>query len=45
MKYCAFISYNRADAAVAKWLLRRLETYRVPKRPVGARGADGVIGR
>jgi hypothetical protein len=40
MKYCAFISYNRADTAVATWLLRRLETYRVPKRLVGTRGAD-----
>jgi tetratricopeptide (TPR) repeat protein len=45
VNYCAFISYNRADTAVAKWLLRRLETYRVPKRLVGTMGAHGVIGR
>ncbi len=45
VKYCAFISYNRADTAVATWLLRRLETYRVPKRLVGTMGAHGVIGR
>jgi tetratricopeptide (TPR) repeat protein len=45
MKYCAFVSYNRADTAVAKWLSRRLEAYRVPGRLVGTVGAHGVIGR
>ena len=44
MNYCAFISYTRPDSDVAEWLLRRLETYRVPRRLVGARGAYGVIG-
>ncbi len=43
MKYAAFISYSRADATVSKWLLRRLETYRVPRRLVGTQGAHGVI--
>jgi tetratricopeptide (TPR) repeat protein len=45
VRYCAFISYNRADAAIAQWLLRRLETYRVPKVLVGTTGVHGVIGR
>ena len=44
MNYRAFISYTRADTDVAIWLLRRLETYRVPRRLVGTRGAYGVIG-
>jgi tetratricopeptide (TPR) repeat protein len=45
MKYCAFISYNRADVAAAKWLQRRIETYRVPRRLVGTVGPHGVIER
>lgn len=45
MKYCAFLSYNRADVAVAKWLLRGLETYRVPKNLVGTAGKYGTITR
>jgi tetratricopeptide (TPR) repeat protein len=45
MKYCAFISYCRSDAADAKWLLRKLETYRVPRRLVGTQGARGPIQR
>lgn len=44
MRYRAFISYTRADQAWARWLMRRLETYRVPARLVGTPGADGPIG-
>ena len=29
--YCAFISYNHADEAVARWLQRSLESYRIPR--------------
>ncbi len=31
MRYQAFLSYSHRDAAVAKWLHRRLERYRPPK--------------
>lgn len=31
-RYSAFISYSHADAADARWLHRRLETYRLPRR-------------
>lgn len=44
MRYRAFISYTRADEAWARWLMRRLETYRVPARLVGTEGAYGPIG-
>ncbi|HJW46881.1 MAG TPA: toll/interleukin-1 receptor domain-containing protein, partial [Lysobacter sp.] len=45
MRFRAFLSYSHADAQWARWLLRRLETYRVPSRLVGTRGTDGEIGR
>ena len=45
MRFRAFLSYSHADAAWARWLLRRLETYRVPSRLVGTSGAHGEIGR
>ena len=45
MRFRAFLSYSHADAAWARWLLRRLETYRVPSRLVGTHGANGEIGR
>ncbi|MHB8911874.1 MAG: TIR domain-containing protein, partial [Lysobacter sp.] len=45
MRFGAFLSYSHADAAWARWLLRRLETYRVPARLVGTHGAYGEIGR
>lgn len=41
--YRAFISYSHADEAWARWLMRRLETYRVPRRLVGSDGAHGRI--
>jgi eukaryotic-like serine/threonine-protein kinase len=44
MRYRAFISYSHADEAWARWLMRRLETYRVPPRLVGRAGIDGPIG-
>jgi tetratricopeptide (TPR) repeat protein len=43
MRFRAFLSYSHADAAWARWLLRRLETYRVPSRLVGTTGTQGVI--
>lgn len=43
MRFRAFLSYSHADAEWARWLLRRLETYRVPSRLVGTRGAHGEI--
>lgn len=45
MRFRAFLSYSHADAAWARWLLRRLETYRVPSHLVGTQGTHGVIGR
>lgn len=35
MRYWAFISYSHADEAVATWLHRALETYRLPSKLVG----------
>jgi hypothetical protein len=43
-RFRAFLSYSHADAEWARWLLRRLETYRVPSRLVGTHGAHGEIG-
>jgi hypothetical protein len=43
-RFSAFLSYSHADAEWARWLLRRLETYRVPSRLVGTQGAHGPIG-
>jgi len=43
VRYSAFLSYSHADAAWARWLLRRLESYRVPRRLVGTPGVDGPI--
>lgn len=44
MRYSAFISYNHRDRAVATWLHRALETYRIPKHIQGREGALGIIG-
>ena len=44
MRYRAFISYTSVDAQWARWLIHRLETYRVPKRLVGTHGEHGLIG-
>jgi len=42
-KYWAFISYSHADKNWADWLHRALETYRIPKRLVGAESRDGKV--
>jgi tetratricopeptide (TPR) repeat protein len=43
VRYGAFLSYSHADQSTARWLLRRLEGYRVPSRLVGTHGSSGVI--
>ena len=43
VRYRAFLSYSHVDAAWARWLLRKLEGYRVPSRLVGTPGIDGPI--
>ena len=43
MRFRAFLSYSHVDAAWASWLLKRLETYRVPSRLVGTAGAHGPV--
>jgi tetratricopeptide (TPR) repeat protein len=45
MRFRAFLSYSHADTEWARWLLRRLETYRVPSRLVGTPGTHGEIGK
>ena len=44
-RYWAFISYSQHDAKWAQWLHRRLETYRVPDRWLGARIGNRTIPR
>jgi tetratricopeptide (TPR) repeat protein len=41
--YVAFISYSHKDAAVGRWLHRRLEAYRLPRRLAGTQGEDGEV--
>jgi tetratricopeptide (TPR) repeat protein len=41
--YVAFISYSHKDAAMGRWLHRRLEGYRLPKRLAGTQGEDGEV--
>jgi tetratricopeptide (TPR) repeat protein len=41
--YVAFISYSHKDAAVGRWLHRKLEGYRLPKRLAGTQGEDGEV--
>lgn len=41
--YVAFISYSHRDAAIGRWLHRRLEGYRLPRRLVGTIGEDGEV--
>ena len=43
MRYRAFLSYSHADEKWARWLMRRLESYRVPAGLVGTPGVDGPI--
>jgi hypothetical protein len=43
VKYWALISYSHKDSAVADWLHKKLETYRVPRSLVGAPSRDGTV--
>jgi len=42
-RYKGFLSYSHKDAAAAKRLHRRLETYRMPKRLAGSKTARGIV--
>ena len=42
-RYEAFISYSHGDRAWAQWLLKALETYRVPTRMVGKPSPRGPV--
>ncbi|MFL6857917.1 MAG: toll/interleukin-1 receptor domain-containing protein [Allosphingosinicella sp.] len=42
-RYTAFISYSHKDAAVGRWLHRRLEGYRLPRRLAGSEGEHGPV--
>lgn len=44
-RYWAFISYSHEDRRWARWLHRRLERYRVPRRLVGRRHWSGATPR
>jgi hypothetical protein len=43
VRYGVFLSYSHADQAYARWLLQKLEGYRVPKRLVGTPGRHGSV--
>jgi len=43
VKYWAFISYSHKDTAVADWLHKKLETYRVPRGLVGTPSREGAV--
>lgn len=42
-RYRAFISYSHRDAKIARWLHRKLESYRFPRRLIGRPGATGPV--
>lgn len=42
-RYRAFISYSHRDAKMARWVHRRLETYRVPRRIASDRRAARLV--
>lgn len=42
-RYRAFVTYSHEDRRWARWLMRRLERYRVPGRLVGTEGEHGTI--
>jgi predicted negative regulator of RcsB-dependent stress response len=44
-RYAAFISYSHADASAARWLHRRLETFRMPHGLVGTASSFGPVQR
>ena len=41
-RYFAFISYSHTDAALARWLHKSLETYRLPRALRSSREADAL---
>jgi tetratricopeptide (TPR) repeat protein len=41
--YVAFISYSHKDAAIGRWLHRKPEAYRLPRRLIGTEGEDGEV--
>lgn len=41
--YKAFISYSHNDEKLAKWLMRALETYKIPKHLVGKPSSQGIV--
>jgi hypothetical protein len=45
VEYASFISYSHADEKVARWLHRKLESYRMPRALVGREGRRGLIRR
>jgi len=44
MRYRAFLSYSHRDAAFARWLHRRLESYRPPRRLTSGEGRRPRLG-
>ncbi|GGB20821.1 hypothetical protein GCM10011380_08000 [Sphingomonas metalli] len=44
-RFAAFISYSHADAAAARWLHHRLETFRMPRALVGTETPFGPVQR
>lgn len=42
-RYRAFISYCHTDDAAARWVLKKLENYRIPSHLVGKTGRKGPI--
>ncbi|PSJ38894.1 toll/interleukin-1 receptor domain-containing protein [Allosphingosinicella deserti] len=42
-RYRAFLSYNHKDGQQARWLHRRLEGYRIPRRLAGKEGDRGIV--
>lgn len=44
-RYAAFISYSHADHAIARWLHRGLEGYRLPKALIGTPSPYGPVPR
>lgn len=45
MQYSAFISYSHKDEKSARWLMRKLEAYRVPAKIIGQPSEFGVVPR
>jgi eukaryotic-like serine/threonine-protein kinase len=43
-RYRVFLSYSHTDAKWARWLMRQLETYRVPTRFHGTSAPIGTVG-